>query len=647
MTTLIALKDIYHQYPVGDGFVEILKNISLDIDEGEMVAITGPSGSGKSTLMNIIGCLDQASRGEYWFAYADVSQLNRDELSQLRREEIGFIFQDYNLLHHLDALHNVELPAIYRGTEKNSRRKQAIELMSALGLKDKVSYRPGQLSGGQQQRTSIARALINGGRLILADEPTGALDSTSGKEVMDKLKLLNSEGYTVVVITHDMSIASECQRVIRLHNGQIISDTGKYSSKCRGDLPPLDSHQHNIVQCFGPIAEAFAMAVNAIYTHKLRSALTMLGIIIGIASVALILILGSAAQQMVLSDLKSIGTNTINIYPGIDFGDDSPANRQTLTYDDINALQRQDYSEGTTSSVTANLRARHADTDVPVIAEGISPSYFKVYGMSFLQGQTFTSYNMNVLSPVVILDKNAAKKLFPYDNAVTGKVFILGQIPVTVVGVVEEKIFSIGGKKNLKVWLPYTTMQTKITGQYWVDSITVKLKDGYQSDIAEKLISRLIELRHGKKDFFVYNIDSFLKIAERITQALQLFLTIIAVISLLVGGIGVMNIMLVSVSERTKEIGIRMSVGARKKDILYQFLIESIVICLTGGLIGIFISLLSGVIAQFFLPTWTITFPVSALSISVICSISIGLVFGWYPARKAAMLSPSAALNHH
>lgn len=646
MTVLISLKNIVRQYLTADGVVEILKGISLEIDDGEMVAITGASGSGKSTLMSIIGCLDKSSSGEYKFASLDVPGLNREELAQLRREKIGFVFQGNNLLHHLDALHNVELPAIYKGTEKSLRREKAMILLSSLGLGDKIFNKPNQLSGGQQQRISIARALINGGHIILADEPTGALDSVSGSEVIEKLKKLNSEGYTVVIVTHDANVANKCQRIIRLQDGRVISDSGKVSHNNVQPSAPLNSQTRKASSGFGPVAEAFMMAIDAIYSHKLRSTLTMLGIIIGIASVSLILILGSAAEHEVLSDLKSISTNTINIYPGTDYGDDSPENRQVLTYEDINILQQQSYVEGVTSSITTNLRAQYQAIDVPVVAEGTSPSYFKVYGMSFLQGQSFSDSDVTAISPVAILDKNTAQKIFPFDNNVIGKQFMLGPIFVTVIGVVKEKVFSVGSQKNLKVWLPYTTMQTRITGQFWVDGITVRLKDRYPNTLSEKLITQLIEHRHNKKDFFVYNMDSFLQIVEKITGALQLFLAFVAIISLLVGGIGVMNIMLVSVSERTKEIGIRMSVGARNKDILSQFLIESVAICLAGGLIGILFSLLLGFIAQLLLPIDVITFPVGALCISVTCSIVVGVLFGWYPARKAAMMSPSAALSH-
>ncbi|MBW7984896.1 macrolide ABC transporter ATP-binding protein/permease MacB [Enterobacillus tribolii] len=644
MAALLSLENIRRCYPSGDGEVEVLKGVSLTIEAGEMVAIIGASGSGKSTLMNILGCLDKPTSGVYRVAGQDVSLLDGDALAQLRREHFGFIFQRYHLLPHMSAAHNVEVPAVYAGTGNAARRERARELLTRLGLADRADYQPGQLSGGQQQRVSIARALMNGGQVILADEPTGALDSHSGEEVMGILKQLRERGHTVIIVTHDPTVAAQAERIVEIRDGEIISDS--VSRREERTSPPLhfDDRAPGWQQIVGRFREALTMASRAMLANKMRTLLTMLGIIIGIASVVSILIIGDAAQQLVLSDIRSIGTNTINVYPGTDFGDDNPANRQTLSYDDMEALSQQSYVDGATPSLSSSPRLRYGNIDVPVSLEGVSPQYFQVYGMGFSQGATFSSLQMDTLAQVVVLDKNARDRLFPHKKTVIGEVVLLGNMPATVIGVAEEKSSMFGSSKNLRAWVPYTTMSSRMMGQRWLNGITVKLRDGYQSAEAEQQINRLLTLRHGKKDFFTYNMDSLLKTMERTTRTMQLFLTLVAVISLVVGGIGVMNIMLVSVTERTREIGIRMAVGARTSDVMQQFLIEAVLVCLVGGLLGIMFSLLVGLLVQLFLPGWSIRFPPGALISAFVCSTAIGIIFGWLPARSAARLDPVEAL---
>jgi len=611
-----------------------------------MVAIVGASGSGKSTLMNILGCLDKPSSGSYKVAGVDVATLDNDALATLRREHFGFIFQRYHLLSHLNARQNVEVPAVYAGTTRAQRKERAAALLGRLGLASRIDYLPSQLSGGQQQRVSIARALMNGGQVILADEPTGALDSHSGEEVMATLKQLCEQGHTVIIVTHDPAVAAQAQRIIEIRDGEIVRNPPPASPHSTRQPAPQTASAANASwrQLFSRFQEALNMAWLALAANKMRTLLTMLGIIIGIASVVSIVVVGDAAKQLVLADIRSIGTNTIDIYPGKDFGDDDPQFQQVLKYADLLAISKQPWVTSATSSISGNMRLRYGNVDVAASVNGVSGDYFNVYGMSFSQGSGFSPGQMSDSAQVVVLDENSRRQLFPHKTDVVGEVVIVGNMPATVIGVAAEKQSMFGSSKVLRVWLPYSTMANRIMGQHWLNNITVRVKDGYDSAEAEKQLNRLLTLRHGQQDFFTYNMDGLLKTAEKTTRTLQLFLTLVAVISLLVGGIGVMNIMLVSVTERTKEIGIRMAVGARASDVLQQFLIEAVLVCLVGGALGVGLSLIIAFTLQLFLPGWEISFSVMALLTAFGCSTAIGVLFGWLPARNAARLNPIDAL---
>ncbi|MGK0736069.1 macrolide ABC transporter ATP-binding protein/permease MacB [Yokenella regensburgei] len=644
MTALLELKDIRRSYPSGEDSVEVLKGITLSIAAGEMVAIVGASGSGKSTLMNILGCLDKPTSGTYQVAGTDVATLDGDALARLRREHFGFIFQRYHLLSHLSAAQNVEIPAVYAGTERKARQQRAHQLLERLGLGERVDYQPSQLSGGQQQRVSIARALMNGGQVILADEPTGALDSHSGEEVMSILHQLKEQGHTVIIVTHDPQVARQAERIIEIRDGEIVANPPSSAAAGQSFEDTVIEEPSSWRQFTSGFREAMSMAWRALAANKMRTLLTMLGIIIGIASVVSIVVVGDAAKQMVLADIRAIGTNTIDIYPGKDFGDDDPRFQQSLKYDDLLAIQKQPWVSSATPAVSKSLRLRKGNIDVAANAEGVSGQYFNVYGMTFSEGNTFNDIQLNGRAQVAVLDSNSRRQLFPDKASVVGEIILVGNMPATVIGVADEKQSMFGSSKVLRIWLPYTTMSGRVIGQSWLNSITVRVKEGQDSAQAEENLTRLLTLRHGKKDFFTWNMDSLLKTAERTTHTLQLFLTLVAVISLVVGGIGVMNIMLVSVTERTREIGIRMAVGARASDVLQQFLIEAVLVCLVGGALGVSLSLLIAFVLQLFLPGWEIGFSPLALLTAFFCSTLTGVLFGWLPACNAARLDPVDAL---
>jgi len=658
---LLSLQGVWREFQVGDSPLAVLKDIQLNVAAGEMIAIVGQSGSGKSTLMNLIGCLDQPSRGSYQINGREVGSLQADELAALRREHFGFIFQRYHLLGDLSAAGNVEVPAIYAGSGARERRARALALLERLGLAGRTSHVPGKLSGGQQQRVSIARALMNGGSVILADEPTGALDTQSGAEVMKILAELHALGHTIILVTHDMQVASHAQRIVELRDGEVVSDRPNTPLHAAVEAPEA-SGKDPVAQMLSPVqharqgawaalgawadrlGEAFRMALLAMNAHRLRTLLTMLGIIIGIASVVSVVALGEGSRQKVLANISSIGTNTIDVYSGTGFGDPRAARIQTLSPADADALKEQSYVDSVTPNVQASVTARYANIDASVQVTGVGEQYFRVKGLQMAGGTAFSDAAVQAYAQVAVIDENARKKLFPNTNPV-GQVLLLGSMPVYVVGVTAKKDGGFGpNMETLNVFVPYTTAMRRLIGQGYLRSITVRVDDGTSMAAAEQGINQLMERRHGRVDFYVLNTDSIRQTIESTTRTLTLLVSSIAVISLVVGGIGVMNIMLVSVTERTGEIGVRMAVGARQSDIQQQFLIEAVLVCLLGGVLGILLALGFGALFRHFSNNFTLAFSTSAMGAAFLCSTLIGVVFGFLPARSAARLNPVEAL---
>ncbi|MEZ8425981.1 MacB family efflux pump subunit [Vibrio cyclitrophicus] len=652
---LLEISGLSRCFPAGDDQLTVLNNVNLTIRRGEMIAIMGASGSGKSTLMNILGCLDTPSEGTYLVNGRDTSVMNPDQLAELRRDYFGFIFQRYHLLDDLTAIGNVEIPALYSAENKASRQARAEQLLKRLGLAERMDHKPSQLSGGQQQRVSVARALINGGTVILADEPTGALDSHSGKEMMDLLRELHQQGHTIVLVTHDPKVAASAERVIEISDGEIVSDitSGANNDSASTEYSATRIEEKQSVnkpiskpfsaQWFS-VVEAFKMSLSAMGSHRLRTFLTMLGIIIGIASVVSVVAIGNGSQAQVLSRMASMGTNTIEIKPGSGLGDRRAGRVRTLTASDANALTNLSFVDSVTPTVRVNVAVRYGNEAVTAEVQGVGPDYFRVRGFEVAQGQLFDDGSIDALEQVAVIDNNTLNDLFP-DGEALGKVIFLGRLPVRIIAVTEAREMAFGNSDALNVWLPYSTVNSRIYSQNYVNDITVRVSDEVSSTAAEQAIINLIKMRHGVEDFFTVNTDTVRENIEQTSSTMTLLISAIAFISLVVGGIGVMNIMLVSVTERTREIGIRMAVGARQADILRQFLIEAVLVCLCGGALGIGLAYAVGLIVSSTSSGLSMIYSTNSIIAAFICSTLIGVLFGFLPARNAARLNPVDALS--
>ncbi len=643
--SLIECKNINRYFGEGENRVHVLKNINLTIQKGDFVAIIGQSGSGKSTLMNILGLLDTPTSGTYSIAGTETSKMSADELAAMRRKRFGFIFQRYNLLSSISARDNVALPSVYAGIDYAERSKRADQLLDKLGLKGKEANKPSALSGGQQQRVSIARALMNGGEIIFADEPTGALDSGSGENVMEIIHQLYNDGHTIIMVTHDPNIAAQANRVIEIKDGEIISDTSKTTDIKQSQVQSIQE-KHGLAFYKDQFAEACKMSIQAIIAHKMRSLLTMLGIIIGIAAVVSVVALGKGSQEKILSDINSMGTNTISIYPGKGFGDRTRGRIKTLTVADSQAISKLSYVESTTPSTSSSGTLTYQNTDLTASMYGAGEQYFDVRGLKLAQGRLFNEHDVKENAQVVVIDNNTVNKLFSQGVNPLGKTVLFKKRPLTVIGILEKDKNAFGGSDSLNLYTPYTTLMNQISGDKHISSISVKVKDNIDSQTAEKGVKELLLARHGVEDFFMQNSDSIKQTIESTTGTMTMLISCIALISLVVGGIGVMNIMLVSVTERTKEIGVRMAIGARQSNILQQFLIEAILLCLIGGVSGVLISFGLAAIFNHFVTDFAMSFSTASIVGAVVCSTAIGVIFGYMPAKNASKLNPIDALAH-
>ena len=703
---VIEVDGVTKVYDLGEQRVEALKGVSLTIFQGEIVALMGPSGSGKSTLMNLLGFLDRPTTGHYRLNGEDVGDLSSDEMAWVRNHEIGFVFQNYNLLARTTSLENAELPALYNGTPSSAGRRKAREMLALVGLGEREAHRPTQLSGGQQQRVAIARALLNDPRIILADEPTGNLDTRTGAEIIDLFKTLNREkGITIVFVTHDPEVAAHGQRIIHFKDGLVEREEtgGKVGSGALAALPEVDAGAQGEEVAAGEADDALGLgdpgngsgvsdgggvrnghgaqhgnggdngnggrrrrglgagiranvriALRAIRVNKLRSALTMLGVIIGVGAVIAMVAIGEGAKARVAKQMERLGSNRVSVYAGaVTRGGRRVrgARITTLTEADARAILAEvpgvvrvaPHVRGSAQVVYGNKNWHPSFT-------GTTPDYLQIMNWGVDSGSNFTEDDMLLNRKVVLIGQTVAKELFG-DEYPIGQTLRMKHIPFEVAGVLKERgTSSFAGDLDDVVIVPLGTAQRKLLGIRYVRGIEVSAESKQAASDVQDGITALLRVRHkitGTKldDFRVRNRTDIVEAANEAANTLGYLLAGIAGVALIVGGIGIMNIMLVSVTERTREIDVRLAVGARRRDIRRQFLTEAMVLSLLGGTVGI----LAGAAASLglsYMGGWQIVISPGSILLAFAFAAGIGVFFGFQPANRAARLNPIEALRY-
>ncbi len=698
---IIRLEHVARTYHAGDVDVHALRDVSITINAGEFVAIMGSSGSGKSTLMAVLGCLDRPTSGHYYFEGNDVAGLSEPERARLRSERLGFVFQSFNLLSRTSALENVSLPLFYAAdgpANASSRVQRARAALKLLGLSDRERNTPGQLSGGQQQRVAIARALINSPGLLLADEPTGNLDTRTSHEIMETLTRLNREqGVTIIVVTHEADIGAYADRVLTMRDGQIVADTRNTkpagaSVSPRAEVPaevlsaaqvqPASlARRANPVWSFGLMIMAAAM--QALWRNMMRSALTMLGVFIGVAALIAMVAVGQGANDAVRKQIERLGTNLVVVVPGARTAGGMRAgsgSASTLTINDAQAIRRESAAVSEVSYlIRQSGQVEVGNQNWTTQIQGISANYPPMTNWRIDAGREITPDDEASAALVVVIGQTVLKQLFAESQSPIGALIQVKGVPLRVIGVLDPKGQTpYGQDQDDLVMIPFTTAERKVLGVAapsqaqaqlnWiypsppnpygltprligkVNQIYVQAANSAEVQPAIREITEILTRRHRIKptdlaDFSVRNLSQIAETAESSSRIMALLLAAVASISLVVGGIGIMNILLVSVTERTREIGLRMAIGARRLHVLLQFLAEAVFLSVTGGIAGIVMGVAFSAAISFF-AGWPAPISGAAIAGGFLFSAAVGIFFGYYPARKAAHLDPIEALRY-
>ncbi len=651
---MIQLNNINKTYRIGEFDVHALRNVSLEIPDGEFTAIMGPSGSGKSTLLHILGLLDTPDKGSYRLQGKEVSSLSGEKLAALRNEYLGFIFQMFNLLPKLNAKENVALPLVYSPDPGNRNSSAPDELLKRVGLGDRINHNPNELSGGQKQRVAIARALVKNPKVLLADEPTGNLDSVSAGEILKTLHELNDSGITVIMVTHEKILAEKANRIIKLLDGRIVSD--EYTS---AKPPKRISDSAEITE--GPEVHGFALyrirnyfiqAMKSLFSNKVRSLLSILGILIGVAAVIAMLAMGTGAKEDMKKSFASLGSNLLTVRPNwrkFHRGAVESGSITKFTIADAEAIRKIPSVKRVSPNVSGRGQAVYGNRNWSTRVTGVTPDYAYIRAAEPTEGRFFSKTETLTRSKIALLGKTVATELFEDEDPI-GEYIKINRINFRVIGILPEKGATGWRDRDDEIVIPLNTAMYRLMGKKFVDYIDVEVSDENEIETVREEIRELIVMRHNipadKEDSI--EVRNMAEIREAVSSMVKTFswlLGSIAFISLLVGGIGIMNIMLVSVTERTREIGLRKAIGANNRDILLQFVIESVVICLAGGILGILLGIgISLGLAE--IAGWVLKVSAGSVILAFFFSMGIGLFFGLWPARKASLLNPIDALRY-